>query len=36
MGQGRSKPEGRSIRRRPQLKWLEDMEKDLQKMKVKR
>lgn len=43
MGQGRtikkvleSKWEGCRRRRRPKLRWMEDLEKDLQEMKVKR
>jgi hypothetical protein len=30
-----SKPEGRTRMGRPRLRWLEDVEKDLLKMKVK-
>ena len=31
-----SKPEGRRRRERPRMRWLEDVEKDLREMKVKR
>ena len=31
-----SEPEGSRRRRKPRLRWLEDVEKDLHEMKVKR